>query len=495
MHYKICFKTCYPAIQSVNMKKNLTKPFKKLTLCVSFLGFMCSSDAQETISLSQAIDSTIKNNLQIRQAELNEQLSYQNVRLAKATIYPTLNANASSYSLNGRALDPTTYQFADRSVVSAQGSLLADVTLFQGFQKLNLIKQNKFFLEADKNNTKKVKNDLTLTVLSTYLQVLINRDLLNASSQQLLLAKDQLSKQETFFKVKEKTLADLSQAKAQVANAELNATNAQIEMDRSYLFLAQLMQRDTSVPFQVIEPGEGEMTKLNTNYSESEVYNKSLETFPDVLQAINNRLGYEKGVAVARGRLMPILSLSGNLNTSYSSLRRDATSEITGFQAAGIVESTNQRVLVPTFNSRSVSFNNQLDRNFSQAIGITLNIPILNGLVSRINLTKARLVYLNAITAEQLAKDNIKKVVAEAVWNMQASEKKYKSATVTYTSALDAFKVMQQRYTVGLVNSLDVNIAQTDRNVAEFGLIQAKYDLIFKSKLIDYYLGNPISFQ
>ncbi|MDQ7947962.1 MAG: TolC family protein, partial [Pedobacter sp.] len=434
-------------------KNNITA--KKFACLFGLAFFAVQVNAQEQITLSQAIDSMLKNNLQIKQAEFSERLSYQNLRLAKATLYPTLNANASAYSLNGRSLDPTTYQFANRSIVSAQGSLLADVTLFQGFQKLNLIKQNKFFLEADKNNTKKVRNDLTLSVLSTYLQVLINRDLLKASEQQLALAKQQLSTEETFFKVKQKTLADLSQARSQVASAELNKTNAQIEMDRSYLFLAQLMQRNPAEPFLVVEPGEQELASINNTYTESEIYARSLQKFPDILLAVNNRLGHEKAVSVARGRLAPVLSLSANLNTSYSDNNRLVTSDIASYQPVGVVENTQQRVLAPSFNTNSISFANQIDRNFSQAIGLTLNIPILNGMVSRINLTKAKIEYENAVNTELLAKDNLKKVVAEAVWNIQASEKKYKSAKVTFTSAVDAFTVMRQRYTVGLVNSLD----------------------------------------
>lgn len=476
------------------MTKSSTKtPFISSLILLSLSTFI-HAVAQENISLTQAIDSMLKNNLQIKQAQFSEQLSYQNVRLAKATVLPTLNANATGYSLNGRSLDPTTYEFVDRAVISAQGSLLADVTLFQGFQKLNLIRQNKFILEADKNNTRKVMNDLTLSVLSNYLQVLINRDLLTASKQQLDLAREQLTKEESFFKIKQKTLADLSQAKSQVAGAELNVTNSQIEMERSYLFLAQLMQRNPVDSFKVVEPSESELSTLNTGYTEAQVYDQTLKTFPDVLLAVNNRMASEKGVDVARGRLSPTLSLIGNLNTSYSNNQRNFLPDIAGFQTIGFIEGTEQRVVAPTFNTTRIGFGNQLERNFSQAVGLTLNIPILNGLVSRINLTKAKLEYQSALTTEQLAKDNIRKVVAEAVWNMQAALKKYNSAQITFTSAVNAFKVMQQRYTVGLVNSLDVNIALTDRNVAEFNVIQSKYDLLFKSKLIDYYLGNKISF-
>lgn len=469
--------------------------FNCLSLACGMTALSLNVCAQQKITLQQAIDSALENNLQVKQAQFNQALGNEDLNLSKAALVPSVNGSVVGYKLYGNNIDLTTNELVKSSVTLAQGNLYADVTLFQGFQKLNRIKQNKFLLEADKNNTLKVKNDLTLNVLSTYLRVLSNRDLLKAAKQQLSLAKEQLEREQKFFKVGQKTLADLSQSKAQVANAEANVTNSQNEMERSYLLLAQLMERSPGSPFGVVDPKATEVTQLNTNYTAAEVYSKALESFPDIQLVVNQRLGYERGVAVAKGLLSPRLSLAGSLNTSYSGLRKDAnTSQIIGNQTVGYVAGSNTPIYAPLYAFQNVSFKDQIDRNFTQAVGLVLNIPILNGFTGRIGLRKAKLEYQNAQVAEELIKRNINKVITEAVWDVQATEKRYKSAQATFKSTEDAFKVIIQRYTVGLVNSLDVSLSETNRNLAEFALIQAKYDLIFKSKLIDYYLGKELKF-
>lgn len=451
--------------------------------------------SQQKITLSQAIDSTIANNIQIKQAQFDAEISDVNVKQSKASLYPTLNAGLAGYRLYGRALDPTTNQFANAALTVGQGSVYADVTLFQGFQKLNQIKQNKYFADADHDNVSKIKNDLTLSVLSTYLQVLSNRDLLKASKEQLAIAKQELQRQQKFYKVGQKTLADLSQAKAQVANAEANQTNAQNEMERSYLILSQLMERKTTEEFEVVDPSKDQLDKLNLKYTAIDVYDQALRTYPDIRLASNKRLGYEKAIAIARGEGMPVLSLGAAMSTSYSSDARTAVAtQITGAVPIGVVTGTGQQVVTPTYLNQNIAFKDQINHNFNQAVGLTLQIPILNGFISRYDIKKAKLQYQSAKAAEELAKTNLNKVIAEAVWDVHATLKKYRSAEVTFKSTQDAFKVMQQRYSVGLANSLELNVAETDRNTAEFALIQSKYDLIFKSKLIDYYMGNRISF-
>jgi outer membrane protein len=458
--------------------------------------YLNRASAQEKITLQQAIDSTISRNIEVKQAEFDADISSENLNLSKAAVYPTLNGGIATYRLFGRSLDPTTNTFTNSAVNLAQGNLYADVTIFQGFEKVNQIKQNKAFLDADKDNVNKIKNDLTLSVLTTYLQVLTNRDLLKASKQQLEIAQEMEKSQEKFYNVKQKTLADLSQAKAQVSNAEANVVNAQNEVERSYLFLGQLMERNEDDHFVVVDPPEDQIEKLNLRYTAIDVYLRALETNPDVLMAAHKREGYEKGIAVARSQGMPSLSFGAGLSTSYSSnLQSVVTTSITGSVPIGVVANNGAEVLTPTYLDQNVSFRNQLSENFNQAIGFTLVIPIVNGFTSRIEVRKAKLQYQSALAAEDLAKTNINKVIAEAVWDVHATQKKYESAIVTFKSANDAFKVIQQRYSVGLVNSLDLNVAQTQRNLAEFALIQSKYDLIFKSKLIDYYLGNPISFN
>lgn len=474
------------------MLKYFTKRVAATAGCMAFILSAHPVKAQEVITLSQAIDSALTNNIQVKQAAINAALGEEDLKLAKSSLLPNINGNVLGYKVYGNTINPADGNASRTSVTIGQGNVYADVTLFNGFQKLNAIKQNKYFLEADKNNLQKVKNDLVLNVLSTYLHALTSRDLLEAAKQQLSVAKQQLDKEQKFFNAKQKTLADLSQAKSQLANAELNMTNAQNDMELAFLTLAQLMERAGGA-FTIVSPVSEETVRLNNKYTATQVYDQALKDFPDIQMLSNQRLGYERSVAVAKGQLTPKLSLAGNLNTSYSGLAQTtSTSQIIGNQTIGYLADTGTPIIAPTYAYHNVSFGDQLNRNFNQSVGLVLTIPILDGFTGRINIRKAKLNYQNAEAAEHLAKLNLGKVIDEAVWDVQATRKKYQSAQLSFKSADDAFRVMQQRYTVGLVSSQDVSIAETDRNRAEFGVIQAKYDLIFKNKLIDYYLGKEL---
>ena len=127
-------------------------------------------------------------------------------------------------------------------------------------------------------------------------------------------------------------------------------------------------------------------------------------------------------------------------------------------------------------------------------MGLSVQIPIFNGLQARSNVKRAKINYEDYKIQEQLVKNNLNKVIAQAVADLRAADSRYKSNENTFNAQKDAFNVIEQRYNVGLVNSLDYNTSRTNRNKAEIDLIQAKYDLLFRSKVIDYYLGNQITF-
>jgi outer membrane protein len=464
-------------------------------LFITYVG-LNNAHAQPKITLEQAIDSAIKRNIQVRQAQFDASISDEDFKLAKGATLPTLNGSVASYRLFGRAVDATSGDYRGSAATVAQGALFADVTIFQGFSKMNEIKQNKYLLDATKNNVEKTKNDLTLLVLYTYLKVLTNRDLVAASKQQLTIAKEEVDRQQKFFKVGQKTLADLSQAKSQVSNASANQTNAQNEMERAYLTLAHLMERDGSKPFLIVDPSPDQIDKLNLKYTLKDVYQTALKSYPDIQLATNKRLAAEKGVDVAKGKQSPTLSFGAGLTSSYSSSASTLlATQIAGSVPIGVVSNTNATVVAPVYQTAPISFADQVNHNFTQVAGFSLSIPISNGFKTHINIRKAKLSYQNALATEQLAKNDLSKTISEAVWDMHATQKRYDAAVQTFKSAQDAFKVIRDRYTVGLVNSLDINIAETERNIAEFALIQTKYELILKSKVIDYYLGNKIKFD
>lgn len=456
-----------------------------------------SARAQEKITLQQAVDLTLQNNLQIKQSRLNEALSEQDVKQSKLYFYPTLSAGTNLDFSFGRNPDPTTYQFVNQQITTANGNVSTSMPLFQGFRLWHQVSQFKYQLEADKSATKKVQNDLALTVVTTYLQILSNADLLTAAKQQLDLAKLQLDREQKMFDVGNHTLADLSQAKAQVATAELNVTNAQNQLDISYLSLAQLMERDPANRFEVVKPVINQLGNVN-NSPASEIYSKAVDNYPDITLAHYRTLSAEKAVDVAKAGLYPRLNFQASMGSGYSSNVYHTTGRsLTGrADTIAYVGPTNEPVLVPeyqTFSSKT-KFSDQISDNLSQSIGFTLSIPIFTNFSSRINVRKARINYQNAQVSEQIAKNNFNKIIYQAVTDLRAAESSYNSATTAYESSKDAFNTIQQRYNVGLVSSLEFNQSQTQLNQKEFDLIQARYNLIFRNKIIDFYLGNPLTF-
>lgn len=461
--------------------------------------FTTSSFAQdvEKITLQQAISNALENNIQIKQAKLSQSTSEINLSEAKFALYPTLNGNSSLNFNNGRSIDPLTNQFVNNSVTSSNGSLFSSVTLFQGFQRINLISQNKLRLQADKSQVAKAQNDLSLSVVTSYLQILVNQDLLSAANNQLAIAKQTLDREQKLFDVGNRTLADLSQAKSQFSTAELNVTNAQNQLDISFLNLAQLMERNPSVPFDIVRPTAPDVESLQKIYSASEVFNQALATQPDIKIAEYNRQVAEKAVNVAKGNLSPRLSLNGSIGTGYSNGRqRFVSSTQDGTRPIGFLQSNNSQIVVtPAFTNvfEVTPFQDQISENVNRSFGFSLSIPILNGFQAKNSVKRAQINLQNQTYGEQLAKNTLNKTINQAVLDIRAADKRYVSATRTFEANKESYNVIEQRYNVGLVNALDLSTSKANLDKAEFDVIQAKYDLLFRVKVIDFYLGNPLT--
>ena len=449
------------------MKHKNRQGFSRYSVFAILLAVSITSPlvAQERITLKRATELVIENNLQIKQAQFSESISDENLLQSKLALFPTLNASTGLNFNFGRSIDPLTNQFVNQAITSTSGNVSSTTALFQGFRKINEISQNKLQLEADKSNTRKIKNDLILAVVTNYLNVLNSQDLLIATRQQLEISRQQLDIEQKFFDVGNKTLADLSQAKSQVATAELNVTNAQNQVDMAFLNLAQLLELDPAIPFEVEKPQIADISSVNTAYSAVDVFKTASVNFPDIQLAEFRKQVFEKEIDIAKGNYYPSLNLQSGFGTRYSN---------------------------GSFGNNS--FTTQVKDNFNQFIGFGLNIPIFNGLAARSSVRRAKINFQNAEITEQLAKNSLNKVINQAVYDLRAAEKRYYSAQTAYQSSKDAFNVIEQRYAVGLVNSLDFNQAQTNLNKAQFDQIQARYDFIFRSKVIDYYLGNPITF-
>ncbi|RZK42782.1 MAG: TolC family protein [Pedobacter sp.] len=423
--------------------------------------------AQEVITIQQAIEKTLTNNLQVRQSKLSESLSEENLKQSKFALAPSLNSGIGQ-NMNWGRNQGVSGLFENTQRYNLSANLSSGVDVFNGFSKINQIRQNKILLEAGKANTDKVKNDLILQVVTSYLQILYNKDFLVAAEEQLTVAKQLLNQQQQLLDEGNKTLADLSQAKSQVATAELNVTNAANALSISYITLAQLMDVPSSTVYDVQLPAVNSFTAPGTVVDAEKLFRDALGTFPDIKLAALNSAASKVGVDIAKGSLYPRLSFNASYGTSYF---------------------YNYNALLP-----NQSLADQFQNNLGKGIGLSLQIPIFNGLQARSSVNRARINLMQTETQEQLAKNNLNKIIYQAVADLKAAESRYQSTTNAFLAQKDAYYVIEERYNVGLVNSLDYSTAQTNRNKAEIDMIQAKYDLLFRAKVIDYYLGKQITF-
>nr|WP_294897661.1 TolC family protein [uncultured Pedobacter sp.] len=430
-----------------------------LTIAVSANVF---AQGTETITLRQAVDIALQNNLQVKQAQFQSAITDESLKQSKFEQYPSLSSSFSANRQFGLFFDQTSGRLVNQSTNTASGNLSSNITLFSGFRLQNQILQNKALLASDKSNVEKVKNDLSLSVVNTYLQILNNQDLIKASEQQLALSKQQLDVADKNFKVGNNTQADLSQAKAQVANNELSLTNAQNAFELSMLNLKQLMEMDPERNITVQQPVIDNLANVESTNSAYEVYTKAVTNYPDIKLAEYNTEASKYGVKVAKGALYPSLSFGGQLYDRYTS-------------------------------TTPFSFGDQLKNNFGQALGFNLSVPLFNNYRSRSNYNISKIRYENAKASEQLAKNNLNKIISQAVQDLKSAIKNYSATQSAFNSSKDAFNAIKQRYDVGLANVIELNTSQTNYNKAEFDFIQAKYNVIFRKKVIDFYLGNPLT--
>jgi outer membrane protein len=442
-------------------------------LLVAF-SFSQQIKAQEVISIQQAVENTLKNNLNIKQAAFSASLSEETVRQSKNALLPTLSGGIDQSMRWGRSQQQSGL-YENRQSYTMNPSLSTNISLFEGGTKLNQIRQNKILLAVDQTNVEKVKNDLILQVVTAYLQVLNNEDQVKATQQQLDVAKSTLKREQALLDVGNKTLADISQAKSQAATAELNLTNAQNQLTISYLTLGQLMEIQPPMTFKVQPPLVNELNNIQSNYVPTDIYQQALNTFPDIKLAGLNSKAAEKSIDLAKGNYFPKVTLGAGLNSAY-------------YYQFNIDKSN------PIYAGVNNSFKDQLSGNFGQFVGMSISIPIFNGFAARSSVRKAKIVFQQRITDERLAKNNLIKVINQAVADLNAAQSRYSSTQNAFQAQKDAFYVIEQRYAVGLVNSLDFSTAQTNRNKAEIDFILAKYDLLFRAKVIDYYLGKQIVF-
>lgn len=450
----------------------------------------------KTLTLEQCIEYALKNNIQVQQSELNTEVADINLTQSQLSLLPSLNANgAHSYNF-GRTIDRFTNQFATQQVLSQNFGLSSDVTIFNGLQTINTIHQNRYTYLSNKFNVDKMKNDIALNVATAYLQILYNMESVGNARNQIGITTAQSERSKKLVEAGSIARGAYLDILAQLATEELNLTNAENQLNISYLALAQLLNLSDASGLKIAKPDISIEAQPLLGIDAKQVYNTAVDNLPEMKSAHYNVKSAEKGLDVAWGALSPRLVLSGSYGTGYSGLSKElsGTPIFTGFQETGDVTQSGEHVLSPVFTAptRVIPFMDQYKNNVNKSIGLYLTIPIFNRGQVKSAIDRARIQKLNAELTVESTKLQIQKNVQQAYADANAGLKKYYASTKAVEAIQESFKYTEQKFNVGIVNTNDYNDSKNKLIKAQSDLLQAKYEYIFKTKVLDFYQGKPL---
>ena len=430
-----------------------------------------TAQAQVVLSLEDCIQLGLKNNLSVQQAALNTQLAEQDLLGSKGTHLPTINLFAQSDLNFGRTIDPFTNTFATDEVRSDAYGVSGRWVVFSGGTRYNRYKQANMNVAAVRFDANKSQNNVSLNITSAYLQILFNQELLRVAQQQVSLSKGQVKRLTQFFEAGRISKGELLELQAQMAREELNVVNATNNLDISKLRLLLLMRADSIEDYTVQRPTiDVNQLKENTATS-SFIYYKALENLPEIKSAQIRYDASERGLNAERGRISPTVALRGSVGSGYSGKNIDFTT------------------------GQTKDFGTQITDNFNQSIGVSLTMPILNSLSTHTAVSRARVnIEMRALELEQV-KNQVNETVKQAYFDASAAKKNYDANIKAVEATKEAFKYATKRYEVGTINGVEYNQSKTNLAKAEADLVQAKYDYLFKFKILEFYQGKPLSLR
>ncbi|MBL7919210.1 MAG: TolC family protein [Bacteroidia bacterium] len=451
--------------------------------------------SQGTWDLPQCIDYALKHNITLKQAALNSEINKNNTLQSKAALLPSLNAGAQHNYNFGQTIDRFTNTFANTQVLSQNFYLSSSVVLWSGLSQYNTVKANQYTYLSSEENVKQLANDLSLNVANAYISVIFGEELLKISQKQFDITNEQLVRTQKLVNAGAIAKSIEYDIKAQLANEEVNVTSAENNLTLSLLNLRQLMNLDSVSNFSVARP--------NIEVSENPIladiqfiYESGLKTQPSIKRGEYSILSAERYLAASKGRISPTLTFNASLGTGTSGLAKDVLGvNFTGYQLSGIT-SGGDSVYTPTSElvTRKTAFADQFKNNANKIVGFTLNIPLFNGLQTYTSVKNAKINALNARLSQDLAKQNLYKTISQAYISAKASLNKYAATKSSVDAANESFKYAQQKFDAGVISAFDFSTAKNRLFAAESNMLQAKYDYIFKLKVLDYYQGKPLTF-
>jgi len=468
------------------------KNFKIIISAVLFLCTLVLSAQMKEYTLEECVLIALENNISIKQSELDLESAEVDKSDAMGSFLPRVNAQSQHIWNNGLSQNITNGLIENLTTQFSSFGGNVGVTLFNGRQNINQLSRANLNLLARQYQLDDMKDDVSLFVANAYLQVMFNRELEQVQRYQLELAKQELERTQLSIDAGILTPVEIYEIEANIATQEQAVIQAENAYRLSRINLAQLLlitdyenfdiaKEDMDIPFSEI------LTE-----TPKAIYEKALTLRNDIKLGITNLEIAEKDIDLAKGAQMPTLTAFYNYNTriSYS----DRFIETGNFieTPIGIVQE-NGAVVVSQFPEREItgpsSFSKQFGQNDGQSYGLSLNIPIFNGLAAKNNIKRRKLNLERIENQLEQTKLDLESTINQAYNNAKGAYKFYDASEKTLIARKQAFDIAKQRFEAGVMNSFDYVQARQRYQIAASDIVRAKFDYIFKLKVLEFYFG------
>ena len=427
--------------------------------------FAAGARAQERVwTLPQCIDHALENNLSVKRSGLNVEQREIDLNTAENNRLPSVSGSAGQNFSFGRGLTADN-TYANTNTTNTSFSVGAQVPVFNGFQIKHNIELSKLNLAAATADLEKAKDDIRVAVAQAYVQILYNMEILDVARSQVEIDSLQVVRLTEMASNGMVASADVSAQEATLAQSRVSATQAENNVALAILDLTQLLELPSPEGFHIARPSVEGLETVMLMDPEA-IYAEAVQ-FKPAVKAEEIRLDQAlKSIDLAKDSFLPSLSLSGGLGTNYYTS--------SGFPSAG--------------------FSSQLKNNFSQYIGLNLSIPIFSHFSNRNQVRNARLQYSSQEIVLDNSRKSLYKEIQQAYYNAVGSQAKYRSSQVAAASAEDAFELAQAKYENGKSGITEFNEAKGRYISAASNLVQARYEYLYQSKILDFYRGRDLEF-
>lgn len=454
--------------------KQTTK--SKITIGLVLLFGLFSQAQSKKWTLAECVDYAIKNNISIKQSDLDNQSAKIEKKDAIGNFLPTANANASHSWNIGLNQNITTGLLENQTTQFTSAGLNSSIAIYNGLQNQNRLRRSNLSIVAAQYQLSKMKDDVSLNVANAFLQILFNKENIKVQKEQLATNEKQLARSQELVNAGVIARGDLLDIKANIATNTQAIVNAENALLISKLSLAQLLQLENFQDFDIAEDDYEVKQSETMSQTPSSIFEKAKETRVELKIAKTNMDIAQKDLMIAKGAYQP------SINGFYSfSTRASYSDRFIGVDGAG------NPILgapLPLFDQ----FSNNKGHNF----GVQLSIPILNGFSVRNNVARSKIALDRSKIALSQQELDLERNVYTAFTDAKGAMKAYESALVALEARQEAYNYAKEKFDVGLMNSFDFNQSQSLLVNAQSEVLRTKFDYIFRVKVLEFYFGIPI---